>query len=164
MYVNLRRPPSYITIGLWWNCSNGTRFVRFMGRSFTDPPWWPKKPLLIACYSPLFGRKKTSKNFAGNAFPYKHWQSGRGARVYWISPWKNKCVDKYAFTRQSSGQMAQNRGKVNVVYIRSLYTSVFIWSNVSQLRFDQHTGQLTKHWTTFDRYVSQILAKIWQSL
>ncbi len=30
-------PPTYMPIGLWWDCSNDTGFVRLMETSFTDP-------------------------------------------------------------------------------------------------------------------------------
>ena len=35
--VNLRGPPPYIPIGLWWDCSIDTRFVNLAEMSFTDP-------------------------------------------------------------------------------------------------------------------------------
>ncbi len=35
--ANLRGTPPYIPIGLWWDCSNDTRFVSLVEMSFTDP-------------------------------------------------------------------------------------------------------------------------------
>ncbi len=41
----LRRPPSYIPKGLWWNCSTGTRFVNLLETSFTDPRFGLNLPI-----------------------------------------------------------------------------------------------------------------------
>ncbi len=35
--ANLRRPPPYVPIGLWWDCSYDTRLVSLEKMSFTDP-------------------------------------------------------------------------------------------------------------------------------
>ena len=33
--------PPLVCMGLWWNCSNDTRFINFVMKSPKDPPWWP---------------------------------------------------------------------------------------------------------------------------